>query len=322
MLDYRPFGHTDEEYAALTAVYNAIWTDRPTTVQLEQFRDDTRDPERFFERFFIRKRGMNIGIATIGESSWSHREGKYFVFAEFVPGLEAHFGEALDFLKGRIRDRGFDHLVFWTRNDKAAQIANYRALGAENTMRQPITELDLRAFDANAWQESLESFRARGFTMKTHAQMNADGFDWRSLQYEMELELWKDVPYTDTVTVRPFEEWLKQYEDSPDYRAELNYLAFDGEHMMGMSHAFCDLGNSKKLFTGLTGVRREYRRKGIAKALKVACLTRCKELGYEVIETDNEEKNPMLDLNLELGFRKVYEWMQFELKLGEKAGIS
>ncbi|MBI5707345.1 MAG: GNAT family N-acetyltransferase [Armatimonadetes bacterium] len=315
MLTFRPFQRTDEEYAALVRVYNVIWPDRPTTLEAERFSDETRDPQRFFERFLVSEDGKDIGYATAGESSWSHREGKYFVGIEFVPGKEGCFHEALDFLKARIADRGYNHLVFWTRSDKVKQIENYRSIGAENTQRQPISELDLPSFDPAVWSSSLAQFRDAGFAMRTHAEMNDAGFDWRPDHYALECELWEDVPYTDTITMRPFEEWLKSNEGSPDYRADLNYVAFDGDRMIGMSHVFRDAGSAARLFTGLTGVLRDFRRKGVATALKVACLTRCKELGFKVVETDNEEKNPMLDLNIALGFRKVFEWMQFELKL-------
>lgn len=320
MLQFRPFQRTDEDYAALVRVFNVIWPDRPTTLEAERFSDETRDPSKFFERFLVSEEGKDIGFATAAESSWSHREGKYFVGIEFAPGLQGHFHEALEFLKSRIADRGFNHLVFWTRSDKLKQIENYRSIGCENTQRQPITELDLPSFEPAQWRNSIEQFKESGYVMLTHAEMNDAGHDWRPDHYSLECEIWKDVPYTDTITMRPFEEWLKSYEGSPDYRADLNYVAFDGSRMVGMSHVFRDAGSPTRLFTGLTGVDREYRRKGVATALKVACLTRCKELGYQVVETDNEEKNPMLDLNVALGFRKVFEWMQFELKLPSAQG--
>jgi hypothetical protein len=36
-----------------------------------------------------------------------------------------------------------------------------------------------------------------------------------------------------------------------------------------------------------------------------------------VIQTDNEEKNPMYDLNVRLGFRAVPAWLLFRKLLGE-----
>ena len=58
----------------------------------------------------------------------------------------------------------------------------------------------------------------------------------------------------------------------------------------------------RSLETGLTGVRREYRRRGIATALKVMALQFARENGYTEIVTDNEENNPMFQINLQLGF--------------------
>ncbi|MEA3408886.1 MAG: hypothetical protein U9Q95_00905, partial [Candidatus Eisenbacteria bacterium] len=63
--------------------------------------------------------------------------------------------------------------------------------------------------------------------------------------------------------------------------------------------------------TGLTGVVRSHRRKGIATALKVHGFSRAKEHGARWIETDNEEKNPMFELNLRLGFKPTPAWTEY-----------
>jgi len=58
----------------------------------------------------------------------------------------------------------------------------------------------------------------------------------------------------------------------------------------------------ESLETGLTGVRREYRRRGLATALKSQNIEKAKILGTKQIQTSNEESNPMFQLNLRLGF--------------------
>ena len=58
--------------------------------------------------------------------------------------------------------------------------------------------------------------------------------------------------------------------------------------------------------TGHTGVARSHRRKGIATALKVVALESARQLGIKFVVTGNEENNPMLQLNLRLGFRQIH----------------
>ena len=55
--------------------------------------------------------------------------------------------------------------------------------------------------------------------------------------------------------------------------------------------------------TVFTGVVRSHRRRGIAKALKVLAIDYAHRQGYQLIKTDNEEHNPMFQINLALGFQ-------------------
>jgi GNAT superfamily N-acetyltransferase len=76
-----------------------------------------------------------------------------------------------------------------------------------------------------------------------------------------------------------------------------------------------------KVFTGLTGVVRSHRRKGIATALKVHGFSRAKEHGARWIETDNEEKNPMFELNMRLGFKPTPAWTEYRRQFNGAAEV-
>jgi mycothiol synthase len=66
------------------------------------------------------------------------------------------------------------------------------------------------------------------------------------------------------------------------------------------------------LRTGLTAVRRAYRRRGIALALKVRSLEFGKANGYSSVQTENESNNRgMLAINDELGFVKNPAWAHY-----------
>ena len=73
--------------------------------------------------------------------------------------------------------------------------------------------------------------------------------------------------------------------------------------------------DTEKIDTGLTGVIRSHRRRGIAMALKVQALEFARQRGFQTVMTDNEEKNPMYQLNLKLGFKPKPAWIDFEKQL-------
>jgi len=58
-------------------------------------------------------------------------------------------------------------------------------------------------------------------------------------------------------------------------------------------------------------VLRSHRRRGLATALKVHAITWAQSLGAKTIATDNEQNNPMYQLNVRLGFKAQFYWVDF-----------
>ena len=85
---------------------------------------------------------------------------------------------------------------------------------------------------------------------------------------------------------------------------------------VGLSYLQAMDGDPDTLEVGLTGVRREHRRQGIAAALKFHTLSFAKENGFQAIETGSDSTNEaILALNESVGFRKTYAWVTFEKQL-------
>ena len=60
---------------------------------------------------------------------------------------------------------------------------------------------------------------------------------------------------------------------------------------------------------------RSHRRKGLATALKLWGIAFAKRYGAKLLETDNEESNPMCHLNRKLGFEPQPAWIDFEKRM-------
>ena len=96
----------------------------------------------------------------------------------------------------------------------------------------------------------------------------------------------------------------------------LGFFALDGDQFVGLSYLRVRSENPQELETGITGVLRDYRRRGIATALKVKAAAFAQQCGADRIMTMNEEKNPMYELNVQLGFKPLPRWITYQWDFG------
>jgi GNAT superfamily N-acetyltransferase len=103
-----------------------------------------------------------------------------------------------------------------------------------------------------------------------------------------------------------FEQWREHEIDKPNRRPEFSFLALAGDEVVG--YAALQVSR-KRAFHGLTVTRRDWRRRGVATALKCAEIAAAKEAGFERLFTESEERNdPMRLLNEKLGYVPKPEW--------------
>ena len=115
----------------------------------------------------------------------------------------------------------------------------------------------------------------------------------------------KDFPMPEgiTHTREPFEQFMKYQKLFEEKRYGIEIVAVDGDKYVGSTDIHVlPKSDPHKAWTGSLGVLREYRRKGIATALKVKAFEKLREKGIKQVRTDNEENNPMYKINVALGF--------------------
>ena len=139
------------------------------------------------------------------------------------------------------------------------------------------------------------------------------------MKWEVKLyDLWHgvevDVPTDVVEPQKNIEEW-RAHHLTPWFKAEDFYIALDGNKWVALSTYSRGDIESEVISTELTGVLPEYRRKGICTGLKVFALSDIKKKGFKRIFTGNEENNPMFQINLMLGFKKIGTEIGCKLKL-------
>jgi GNAT superfamily N-acetyltransferase len=121
--------------------------------------------------------------------------------------------------------------------------------------------------------------------------------------YAVACEAYPDVPGEEDEVMPPFEQWLSMDMQGAGDRPEATFIALAGDDVAG--YAKLSLSNARPgvAMHDMTGVRRSWRGRGIAGALKRAEIAWAKDNGFRRLETMNEERNePIRRLNQRHGY--------------------
>jgi len=121
--------------------------------------------------------------------------------------------------------------------------------------------------------------------------------------FEVSVEASPDVPGYEDEEHRSFEAWLEHDMQGPGDRPEGTYVAVAGDEVVGYAKLSFSTIAAATAYHDLTAVKRAWRGRGIARALKAAQIAWAKANGYEQLQTQNDERNePIRRLNAEFGY--------------------
>jgi RimJ/RimL family protein N-acetyltransferase len=204
-----------------------------------------------------------------------------------------------------------------TREDRIHGVRFLTQRGFKQIMRAPVSHLEVMSFDHARFAGHAARMAELGIKIVSLAELSADDTDWKRRYWDLDWELLQDVPTTDPLMRQSFESFEERKLGAPGFDPHAHFFALDGICWIGMSALWTSQAEPDKLYTGLTGVVRSHRRKGIVTAMKLRAIDFAQRHGARLIETDNEENNPMYALNLALGFTPQPAWLQFEKRLKE-----
>ncbi|HET9898696.1 MAG TPA: GNAT family N-acetyltransferase [Streptosporangiaceae bacterium] len=120
--------------------------------------------------------------------------------------------------------------------------------------------------------------------------------------YAVDVETHRDIPGFEDVAVEPFEDWIAHNMQRPTDSPEATFIALAGDEVVG----FAKLSLTAPAAAGhaMTAVKKAWRGRGIARALKSTEINWALANGYTELHTRNEERNaPIKRLNARLGYR-------------------
>ena len=125
--------------------------------------------------------------------------------------------------------------------------------------------------------------------------------------YTAALEIARDVPTAqERFEIGSIEQW-REHELPASTLRDCSFVARAGADVVG--YATLVDGEDGVGLHAMTGVRPDWRRRGIALALKQAQIEAAKAAGLRRLRTANAVQNPMLRVNERLGFRRDVDWL-------------
>jgi GNAT superfamily N-acetyltransferase len=313
---------TSDDYPAMVAIYSTVFPDYADTVEQWRFNDERKEPRIRWNRYVAEDpaTGEIVAFGNYGQHTDMYHPRKFTIGVTVKPERQGRgIGSALyDHVMAALAE--FDPLMVrvQAREDYARGVAFLRKRGFEEEMRDWESRLNVATFDPTAFAGAEERVTGQGLILKSLAELAGDPDRDRKL-YELDWTITLDMPAPDTLTKPSYEHFQKNVLENPDFLPDGWFVALDGDRYVGES-ALWKSQTDNSLYVGATGVLREYRRRGIAMALKLRAIRHAKSIGCPEIKTWNEQGNrPMLSINEALGFVKQPAWISFAKKLGDEA---
>ncbi len=313
--EIRPFSEAD--YPHWESVWNSVheqWHRGAREMRIE----DTICPEWMARKRWIAFSGEKP-VAIWGWEQSFDGPGTTRYYLNWVSPEDQRFAEVIPHLEAEVSDLGATEINTWcsTLTPVLAQV--FGDAGYQEIERAPATRVDVIDFDLEKWLPAIARVEAQNIRITNVAQLDEEGWDWRRPVYDSVEEMVADMPRNHAQPHSTFEEFVRYVALRTREERELMYVALDGENVVGYSRIAANESRPDTMSTGLSGVVRTHRRRGIVTALKVHGISVAKTRGVRYIYTDNDDRNPMYHLNLALGYRDAFAWVHFQKFLNTAA---
>jgi GNAT superfamily N-acetyltransferase len=164
------------------------------------------------------------------------------------------------------------------------------------------SRLYVATFDESPFNGVIEAVENTGIQLFTLADI-AMTPDVQRKHYELYCCCATDNPATVGWESPSFEAYCQRVFDSAHYRADGHIVAADGDSWVGMS-ALEYYAHTQSMHNAFTGVKRSYRGRHIALALKLLAMRCARRYAVRYVYTNNDSTNdPILTVNRKLGYQ-------------------
>ncbi|HJP94683.1 MAG TPA: sigma-70 family RNA polymerase sigma factor [Pyrinomonadaceae bacterium] len=319
----RPFH--DPDWSRVSVIAAARSGDDRRGHELWLNRRQRFDESRYFRRHYVVENQQAKQIIAYGAVEQTIYLPRYRLFLLMGP----------QWLKRGVGDLLFDRLTQDLAEAKAVTVScrQYasevevidflKSRGFEEVSRVLDLRLNVEAVDASSFMPLLKQVEEQGISISTFAEERVRDPQCAAKLYELVTLLSQDDPVRAPFTPPAYNArealmWLEMPYVLPD----AYFIAKRGDDYVGVSDVSLFEAVPGGLTQGFTGIKRKYRRCGLATALKICGIAYAQSHGYQIIQTFNRPQQPVIRaLNEKLGFELVSEDVTLEKCLREVVAV-
>jgi mycothiol synthase len=295
-----------DDFAASTRIYNETWRHEAITVEeARAFHEWMDESEELIA--LVDREPVGSAIAAVGGPI---PPGRVFTLITVLPDERRRgAGTALyRAVSSWARERARDRLRTRAREDDPDGLAYGLRRGFAEVGRETGLALDLHGL-APPQIAPPDGVEIASLAERPEAERQI---------YDVAVEAYPDIPGSEHYVFGDPAEWLRRHLHGPTQRPDETFVAVAGDEVIGYAKLSLSPARPTSAFHGMTAVRRAWRGRGVAGALKRAQIRWALANGLERLETANELRNePMQRVNLGLGYQPTPGAITLEGPLAE-----
>ena len=311
MLIIKKFTETDLEFNELARIDNLVNHDSINHPDDDKRDWAIRDKSLIRNRLLLYKDSLLIGAMYYGQGRDKNNRTTFFTL-NIDPAYNTQKPRELLYNRMLEQIKSFDSNKILTGIYEHPNYDLVKQFLIENQFKLVQTNreylCDITKINIEKYQPLIEKLEREGIKFYDSKE---EMREWPNHYKKLEELIWtysKDFPIPNGVehTRMPFEQAMKIQIDFEENSYGTEIIAVLNEEYIGSTDLeVYPKTEPHKAWTEGLGVLKDFRRKGIATALKIKAIERLLEKGITEVRTDNEENNPMYKINVNLGFKSV-----------------
>jgi GNAT superfamily N-acetyltransferase len=288
-----------KDYTAVAAIHNACWPAHPTTPENIARLDGSLGRERWV----LEVDGNVVAQACLESRS----ETNYLDLSVHPEHQSKGFGTRFyAFLEPRLTSS----VTCSVREDHAFGLAFAHHRGFREVLRSWHQTLEVSRFDHAPFAHLESRLKRDGYEIKSYSSL--DDPDRERKLHALYALTSLDVP--GRTDIPDFERYRARTLHSPLFLPDAHFIALkDGDWVAYTATRQCTEGTPLEWHTGMTGVLREHRARGLAVALKVRVIELARASGIQALHTNNAGTNAgILAVNARLGYVRKAAQIQLQ----------